>query len=188
MKNLFLTLLLGLGLPVLAAERYTSDADHSFASFEFNHLGYSVQRSRFDKLSATLELDRENRTGQVEATIDVASVSTGSAAFNQTLLGASFFDAAKFPTIRFTSTALTFDRFDGIARVAGDLTIKGTTLPVTLTLSNYRCMVHPLLRKQACGANASTTISRSAFGLGKFAPLVGDAVTISIAIEALKAD
>jgi polyisoprenoid-binding protein YceI len=188
MKNLFLTLALATALPALAADRYISDADHTFAFFEFNHLGYSVQRSRFDKVSATLVLDRENRTGTVQASIDVASVSTGSAAFNQTLLGASFFDAAKFPTIRFTSTALMFDRFDGIASVAGDLTIKGTTLPVTLTLGNYRCMVHPLLRKEACGANASTTISRSAFGLGKFTPLVSDAVTISIAIEALKAE
>ncbi|MES2423106.1 MAG: YceI family protein [Pseudomonadota bacterium] len=188
MKNLFLILVLGLALPTLAAERFTSDADHTFAFFEFNHLGYSVQRSRFDKLSATLELDRENRSGKIEATIAVASVSTGSAAFNQTLLGEGFFDAAKFPTISFTSTALAFDRFDGIASVTGDLTIKGTTLPVTLTLSNYRCMIHPLLRKEACGANASTTIRRSAFGLGKFAPLVGDTVTITIAIEALKAE
>jgi PAS domain-containing protein len=69
---------------------------------------------------------------------------------------------------------------------AGELTIKGITRQVTLRVSHFHCMVHPLLRRQACGANADATIRRSDFGLGKFAPLVGDTVTITIAIEALR--
>ncbi len=168
-----------------AADTYVADPDHTFASFEFSHLGYSTQRNRFDTVRATVVLDRENRTGSVEATIAVASVSTGSTAFNQTLQGPSFFDAATFPTITFRGKELGFDKFDHISSVAGELTIKGVTQPLTLQVTQFKCMVHPLLRKEACGANATAKISRSTFGLGKFAPLVGDEVTLHIAIEAL---
>ena len=175
-----------LGGAAFAADKYTSDAHHTFASFEFNHLGYSTQRNRFDTVRATVVIDRDNRTGLVEATVDVASVSTGSASFNQTLQGPSFFDVATHPTITFRGTELGFDKFDHVSSVAGELTIKGVTQPVTLQVTQFKCMVHPLLRKPACGANATAKISRSAFGLGKFAPLVGDEVTLHIAIEALK--
>lgn len=173
---------------VLAADRFTSDADHTFASFSFNHLGYSQQRGRFDTVAATVTLDREQRTGQVEVTIDTTSISTGSKAFDKVLQGEPFFDVAKFPQARFTGTALAFDKFDRIASVGGELTLKGKTLPVTLQVTHYHCMMHPMLKREACGANATATISRSAYGLGKFTPLVGDAVTISVVIEALKAE
>ena len=169
-----------------AADTYTADADHTFASFAFDHLGYSQQRGRFDTVRATVQLDMEQRSGSVEVVIAVASVSTGSTAFNQTLLGSGFFDAAQFPEIRFTGNQLVFDRLDRIERIDGNLTIKGTTRPVTLQVGHFHCMVHPLLRKQACGAHATATIRRSDFGLGKFAPLVGDTVSITVAIEALR--
>lgn len=172
--------------PAHAVDTYQADPDHTFASFEFNHLGYSTQRNRFDTVRATVQLDLVNRTGSVEASIDVASVSTGSAAFNQTLQGPSFFDVANHPTITFRGTELGFDKLDRVSSVVGELTIKGVTKPVTLQVTQFRCMVHPLLRKEACGANATASVSRSAFGLGKFVPLVGNDVTLHIAIEALK--
>ncbi len=174
------------GGPALAADTYVSDPHHTFASFEFNHLGYSTQRGRFDTVRATVVLDRENRTGSVEATLDAASVSTGSPSFNDTLRGAAYFDAAQFPDIVFSGRDLTFDKFDHIASVAGQLTIKGVTRPITLQLTQFKCMVHPLLRREACGANATASLRRSDFGLGKFAPLVGDQVTLHLAIEAVK--
>ena len=74
---------------------------------------------------------------------------------------------------------------DGII-VTGDLTIKGVTKPVTLKLNHYTTMAHPMLKKDAIGANASTVVKRSEFNAGKYAPHVGDDVTISIAIEAIK--
>lgn len=186
-RTLALLLISAMWCPLArAADTYTADADHTFASFAFDHLGYSQQRGRFDTVRATVQLDTENRTGSVQVVIDVASISTGSAAFNQTLLGSAFFDAAQFPDMRFSGTELAFDKFDRIERIAGELTIKGITRQVTLRVSHFHCMVHPLLRRQACGANADATIRRSDFGLGKFAPLVGDTVTITIAIEALR--
>lgn len=70
--------------------------------------------------------------------------------------------------------------------VEGKLTIKGITRPVTLTLSSFQTMPHPILKKDALGANASARIKRSEFNAGKYVPNVGDDVTLSIAVEALK--
>ena len=70
--------------------------------------------------------------------------------------------------------------------IEGDLTIKGVTKPVTLQVTHFAAMTHPMLKKDAIGANASTLIKRSEFNAGKYAPYVGDEVTITVAIEAVK--
>ena len=72
------------------------------------------------------------------------------------------------------------------ATISGDLTLKGVTKPVTLTLTHFYCMPHPMLKKDACGADATAQVKRTDFSMGKNAPYVGDDVTISIAIEAVK--
>ena len=61
-----------------------------------------------------------------------------------------------------------------------------TSQPVTLTVSHFTTMMHPMLKKAAIGANASALIKRSDFNAGKYAPNVGDEVTIRVAIEAIK--
>jgi polyisoprenoid-binding protein YceI len=66
------------------------------------------------------------------------------------------------------------------------LTLKGVTKPVTLTVTSFQAMPHPIAKKDAIGANAFTTIKRTEFGMGKYAPNVGDEVRIDIAIEAFK--
>ena len=68
----------------------------------------------------------------------------------------------------------------------GDLTVKGVTKPVTLTVTSFHCMPHPMLKKDACGANATTKIKRSEFNAGKNAPFVSDEVTLTIPVEAVK--
>ena len=80
--------------------------------------------------------------------------------------------------------------FDGDkpSAIEGNLTIKGVTKPVTLKVTHFVSMAHPMLKKPAIGADASTVIKRSEFNAGKFAPNVGDDVTISLAVEAIKAD
>jgi polyisoprenoid-binding protein YceI len=183
------TALLICGLPLataLAADVYQSEPDHTFAFFEFNHLGYSFQRERFDKVDATVNLDLEQRVGRVEVSIDVKSVSTGSRFFNQVLQSEAFFDASQFPLISFKSERLSFDRLDKVTAAEGDLTIKGITKPVTLTVTHFKCMMHPMLRKPACGLNAIGKIRRSDFGLGKYVPLIGDEITLYVSMEALR--
>ncbi|VEB44310.1 Uncharacterized conserved protein [Chromobacterium violaceum] len=129
-------------------------------------------------------LDKEAKTGSVDVTIDMKSVDTGYPVFNGHIQGADFFDTAKFPTATFKSTKVLFDG-DKPTAVEGNLTIKGVTKPVTLTLSSFTNKEHPMLKKDAIGANASVKVKRTEFNAGKYAPYVGDEVTIDIAVEAI---
>lgn len=168
-----------------APETYTMDGTHTFPRFEYSHFGYSTQLSRFDKTTGTVTLDKAAKTGSVDVTIDATSVNTGYPLFNQHIQGEDFFDTAKYPTITYKSTKVNFEG-DKPASVEGNLTIKGVTKPVTLTVTSFHCMPHPMLKKDACGANATATIKRSEFNAGKYAPYVGDDVKLTIAVEAIK--
>lgn len=168
-----------------ASETYIIEGTHTMPRFEYSHFGYSTQVSRFDKTSGTIILDRAAKTGSVDVVIDAKSVNTGYPLFNEHIQGEDFFDTAKYPTITFKSKALKFDG-DKLASVDGDLTIKGVTKPVTLTVTSFHCMPHPMRKKDACGANATTQIKRSEFNAGKHAPYVSDEVTLTIPVEAVK--
>ncbi|MDP3124506.1 MAG: YceI family protein, partial [Thiobacillus sp.] len=98
---------------------------------------------------------------------------------------ADYFDTAKYPTLTFKSSKMTFNG-DEPASLVGDLTIKGVTKPVTLTVTHFKCMPHPMLKVPACGANATATVKRSEFNMGKNVPYVGDEITLTLAIEAVK--
>lgn len=181
-------LILAASVPLSAAaspETFVIDTTHTFPRFEYSHFGYSIQSSRFDKTSGTIVLDRAARTGSVDVTIDAASVNTGHPLFNSHLVAEDFFDTKRFPTITFKSTKLNFAG-DKLASVDGNLTIKGITKPVTLEITSFQCMPHPMLKKDACGANAVTKIRRSDFNAGKYAPQVSDEVTLVIPVEAVK--
>ena len=185
-KLIALAIAAGISSAAFAApETYTIEGTHTLPRFEYSHLGYSVQLSRFDKTTGTVTLDRAAKTGSVDIAIDARSVDTGYALFNEHLQGEDFFDTARYPTITYQSTAVRFDGDKPVA-VEGNLTIKGITRPVTLILSSFQTMPHPILKKDALGANASARIKRSEFNAGKYVPNVGDDVTLSIAVEALK--
>jgi polyisoprenoid-binding protein YceI len=168
-----------------ATETYVIDNAHTYPRFEYNHLGYSIQVSRFDRTSGKITLDRAAKTGSVDVTIDAKSVNTGLALFNEHIQAEDYFHTAKYPTITFKSGNLKFDG-DKLVAVNGDLTVKGVTRPVTLTVTSFHCMPHPMFKKDACGANATTKIKRSEFNAGKSAPFVSDEVTLTIPVEAVK--
>lgn len=172
--------------PALAApETYVVDGNHTFPRFSYNHLGYSIQMSRFDKATGTVTLDKAAKTAAVDIVIDTKSVNTGSATFNEHIQGEDFLDTVKHPTATFKSTKVNFDG-DKPASIEGNLTLKGVTKPVTLTVTNFKAAPHPMLKKDAIGANATTKVKRTDFNMGKNVPYVGDEVTIDIAIEAVK--
>lgn len=168
-----------------APETYVIEQNHTKPRFEYNHMGYSTQQSRFDTVTGTVTIDRAAHTGSVDVTIDAKSVNTGSTLFNEHIQGESFFDTAKYPTITYKSDRLVFEG-DRLVSVQGDLTIKGVTRPVALLVTSFKCMPHPMMKKDACGANATAQIRRSDFDMGKYAPLVGDEVTLTIPVESLK--
>jgi polyisoprenoid-binding protein YceI len=168
-----------------APKTFEVDSTHTFPRFAYSHFGYSTQISRFDNTTGTVVFDAEAKTGTVDITIDMKSVNTGFADFNGHIQGEDFLDTAKFPKATFKSTKVNFQ--DGKpASVEGQLTIKGVTKAVTLTLTSFQAMAHPMLKKDAIGANAFTVIKRSEFNAGKYAPYVGDEVRIEIALEAIQ--
>ena len=156
----------------------------AFAAPE-SHFGYSTQLSRFDKNSGKVVFDKAARTGSVDIVIDARSVDTGYATFDEHIQGEDFLDTARYPTAHFKSTKVVFEG-DKPVKVEGNLTLKGVTKPVTLTVTSFQAMPHPMLKKDAIGANAWTVVKRSEFNAGKYAPYVGDEVRIDVAIEAIQ--
>lgn len=168
-----------------APEAFVIDNSHTYPHFTYNHLGFSNQTHKFDKTSGKVVLDRAAKAGSAIVTIDAASVNTGHAVFNEHLQAADFFDTAKYPTITFKSDKMAF-RGDQPVSLVGDLTIKGVTKQVTLDITHFKCQPHPMLKVEACGANATTQVKRSEFNMGKNVPFVSDEVTLTLAIEAVR--
>ncbi len=169
---------------VAAPVTYGVDGTHTFPRFSYSHFGYSTQLSSFSKTTGKVVFDAEAKKGSVDIVIDMKSVSTGFTDFNEHIQGEDFLDTAKFPQATFKSTKVVFEG-DKPHTIEGQLTIKGVTKPVTLTVTSFQAMPHPMLKKPAIGANAFTVIKRSEFNAGKYAPYVGDDVRIDIAIEAM---
>ncbi len=171
--------------PAFAApQTFALDGTHSFPRFSYSHFGYSTQLSRFDKTTGTVVLDKAAKTASVDIVIDTTSVNTGYPTFNEHIQGEDFLDTAKYPTATFKSTKVVFEG-DKPVKVEGNLTLKGITKPVTLTVTSFQAMPHPMMKKDAIGANATTKVKRTDFNMGKYAPYVGDDVTIDIALEAI---
>ena len=168
-----------------APEVYTVDGTHTFPRFSYSHFGLSMQTSGFNSTTGTVTLDKVAKTGAVDIIIDMKSVDTGYTTFNEHIQGEDFLDTAKYPSATFKSTKVTFEGDKPVA-IDGNLTIKGVTKPVTLKVTHFVNMPHPMLKKDAIGANATTTIKRTEFNAGKYAPNVGDEVTITVSLEAIK--
>ena len=174
---------LAAGSAMAAPVTYTVDGSHTFPRFSYSHFGYSTQLSSFGKTTGTVVFDAQAKTGAVDIVIDTTTVNTGFADFNGHIQGEDFLDTAKFPKATFKSTKVVFEG-DKPASIEGQLTIKGVTKPVTLTVTSFQAMPHPMMKVPALGANAFVTIKRSEYNAGKYAPYVGDEVRIDIAIEA----
>jgi hypothetical protein len=107
-----------------------------------------------------VQFDRAGKAGKVEISFDATSVNTGTAAFDKHLQGPDFFDAAKHPTIKFTSDKFSFNG-DNVSEVTGQLTLLGKTAPVTLKANQFTCYQSPMLKREVCGGDFETTIDRS---------------------------
>ncbi|NYT86025.1 YceI family protein [Pollutimonas harenae] len=172
------------GQAMAAPQTYELDPTHTFPRFSYDHMGMSKQILRFNKTTGTVVLDQEAKQAKVDVTIDMATIDTGFPMFDEHIQGADFLDTAQFPTATFKSTQVNFEG-DKPVSIEGDLTIKGVTKPVTLTVTSFYKGPHPMLKKEAIGANATAIIKRTEFNAGKYAPGVGDEVTLDIALEAV---
>jgi polyisoprenoid-binding protein YceI len=167
---------------IAAPTTFIPNPDHTFVRFSYDHMGFTTQESRFNKTTGTVTLDPGAKTGSVDLVIDTKSVDTGSELFNGHIQGADFLDTAQYPTATFRSNSVKFDG-DHPVSITGDLTLKGVTKPVTLTVTSFKHGPN-MMKKDSIGANATATVKRTDFQMGKYAPLVGDDVTLTIAIEA----
>jgi polyisoprenoid-binding protein YceI len=143
---------------------YAIDPTHTFVTFEIPHFGVTTNRGRFDKKTGSVQLDKAGKTGKVEITIDTASISSGTAAFDKHLQSKDFFNSAEFPTARFVADKFSFNG-DKVSDVTGTLTLLGKTNPVTLKASNFGCYQNPMLKVEVCGGDFETTIVRSQYGM-----------------------
>lgn len=171
-----------------APATYQLDPSHTYPSFEADHMGISVWRGKFNTTTGTLVLDRAATTGRVEAVIDIASVDFGHDKMNEHALSADFFDVAKHPTATYKGQLAKF--VDGVpTQVVGELTLQGVTRPLTLDVHLFKCIPHPLNKRELCGADATAVFQRDAYGLtaGKDYGFSMD-VQLRIQMEALKAE
>jgi polyisoprenoid-binding protein YceI len=170
---------------VAAPETYLIDPVHSQPQWEANHVGFSNQRGSFTKMEGKVTLDREAKKGSVEVTIDAASIRTYDARLDAIVKGERFFNAEKFPTITFKSQDVKFDG-DRVVAIDGELTMLGVTKPVSLAVSNFRCGPNPFSKKPMCGADATTTIKRSEWGMSTGLNIgnPGDDIKLMLPVEA----
>jgi polyisoprenoid-binding protein YceI len=148
-----------------AADTYQLDPTHTYPSFEADHFGgLSVWRGKFTKSSGTVTLDRAAKTGTVEVTVDPASVQTGNTKLDEHLQSGEFFDVTKYPSVTYKGTDIKFDG-DKPVEVIGSLTMHGVTKPLNLTIDSFKCMQHPLLKREVCGVEASAEFNRADYGM-----------------------
>jgi polyisoprenoid-binding protein YceI len=143
---------------------YKLDPAHTFPSFEADHMGISVWRGKLNKSAGNVMLDKAASTGTVEVLIDTASIDFGHAQLNKWAVGKDFFNAKKYPKAIFKGKLEGFK--DGAPTTAeGDFTLHGITKPLTLKINTFKCIQHPMLKREYCGADVQGTFKRDEFGL-----------------------
>lgn len=175
--------------PALAApEAYVLDPSHSQIVFSYNHLGYSTGYGMFSGFEGKISFDAEApAASSVEVSFPVKTMLTGWQARFDHFMSKDFFDATDDEMVTFKSTAIEVTG-EKTAKITGDLTLNGVTKPVVLDAALTQVMEHPMEKKPWAGFTATTTLLRSDFGLGMFAPYVSDEVAVEISIEAMKAE
>lgn len=162
---------------------YKSDTSHAYITFSYDHQGYSRPWLRWRSWSGDLTWNpAAPEQSSVTAVINVASIDSGVDEFDEHLKSADFFEAEKYPQITFNSTSVTIDG-PATAKVAGDLTIKGVTKPVTLDVKINRAADDNFAKGYKLGFSGKTAIKRSDFGVDKYTPFVGDDVEIVVEAE-----
>lgn len=164
---------------------YKIDANHTDVVASWSHFGFSNPIAHFGKVDGNITYDPANvGASKVEVTIPLSGLNSHVGDFDDHLRSADFFDAEKFPNITFKSTSVKAAG-KGKLKVTGDLTIKGVTKPVVLDVTINKTGVQPLAKREAAGFSATTTVKRTDFGLGLYAPNVSDQVKLSITTEAI---
>jgi len=175
-------------LPMLAQAApaaFTVDPTHTAVYFAASHFDRTTVRGRFGKIDGRISYDTATGLGGIDFTIDTASLDTGNRSLDGVLRSSQFLDAAQYPYAR-----LRADRFivenGKLVAVEGEFTLHDVTQPLRLEADRFSCGDTVLMgiRRYVCGGDFHATLSRSAFGISRFLPDVGDTVTLQISVEA----
>ena len=175
----------GISVAAAAPVTYQMDPNHTNVTASWSHFGFSNPVAHFGQVDGAIVYDADN-VGQssVNVTIPLAGLNAYVEKFNQHLRSADFFHAEQFPTITFKSTRVEAAGGNKL-RVFGDLTVRGVTKPVVLDTTLNKIGEQPMEKRAAAGFDATTTIKRSDYGMGMYAPKVSDEVIIRITTEAV---
>lgn len=178
-----------LAAPAFAeAESYVLDPSHSQIVFSYNHLGYSTSYGMFGGIEGQIAFDQANpAASSVQVSFPVTTMLTGWQARFDHFMSPDFFGATEDKTVSFKSTAIEVTG-EKTAKITGDLTLNGITKSVTLDAALTQAGEHPMEKKPWAGFTGTTTLLRSDYNLGMFAPYVSDEVQVMISVEAMKAD
>ncbi len=162
---------------------FTVDKSHSTIFFSVDHLGFSTIHGHFATYDADIVLDEEDlANSKASVTIDVSSLDTFWDARTEHLKSADFLDVAQFPTATFVSTSFAQTGEDTVA-VTGDLTLHGVTKEVVVDFAITKVGDNPMSNVHSIGFVGKTTLTRSDFGVGGYAPAVADEVPLRIDME-----
>ena len=172
--------------PALAAEEWQFDHAHTMIGFSLDHLGFATMYGVFTEFDGTVLLDQDDpANSSVSVTIDPASVDTRYADRDAHLASDDFFDVANNPSIAFESTSVNVTG-ENTAEVTGDLTMLGTTNPVTLDVTLNQLGPNPFFETPTAGFSATATLNRSDWGIDFGVPAIGDEVAVIIEAEVIQ--
>ena len=166
-----------------APQKYDIDNGHTQVIFSWNHFGFSNPSAMLEKFTGDFMLDTADITkSSISISFPLEGLHTGVPKLDEHLKSPDFFDAAKFPDITFKSTKVEKSGANGL-KVTGELTIHGVTKPETLDVKINKIGDNPMMKKASAGFDATTTIKRSEFGVGKYVPAVSDEIPVRITLD-----
>jgi polyisoprenoid-binding protein YceI len=186
LKHAIAALLCAAAAPVFA-QTYKIDSSHTYPSFEADHMGISFWRGKFNKTRGSVTLDRAAKTGTIDIVIDASSIDFGHDKMNEHARAKDMFNVEQYPSITYKGNSIKFEG-DAPAVVEGELTLLGTTKPVSLKIGKFKCITHPFFKREVCGADAQATFNRSDFGLNYALPRFAPEVKLAIQVEAIRED
>ncbi|WP_043539025.1 YceI family protein [Salinarimonas rosea] len=177
-----------LAAPAAQAETYVLDSSHSQILFSYDHLGYSTTWGMFSGFEGRIEFVQDDpAASSVEVSFPVRSMFTGWEGRFEHFMTEDFFGADEDEMVSFVSTGIEVTG-ESTALITGDLTLNGVTKSVVLDATLNAAGMHPMENKPWAGFDATTTLVRSDYALGMFAPFVSDEVEVRISIEAMRAE
>jgi polyisoprenoid-binding protein YceI len=188
-RTAFVALLLALVFaPHVQAEpaRYRFDPTHTFVHFELSHFGTSTIRGRLGPLNGEVEIDRSARRGRVQVEIDTSLASTGVSVLDGRLREPDMLSVQAHPLAYWVAERIEIDDAGRVKSLRGEFTLRGVSLPLTLTAVRFNCYTSPLLRREVCGGDFEGQLSRGALGITHSLPFVSDTVRLLVQVEAIR--